>query len=129
MRWKGRIRDLVEEVVITLLCFFLFASTLTFVTENKPDSFISKPCAPLPVPSHADSTMFPIMLILQWFPITGRKILRFSLELTGSDMSCSLIAPLLTSYFFPYWVLAKNLTYQKSILWGHGAYLYPSSSS
>ena len=45
---------------------------------------------------------FPIMLVLQRFPITVRKILRFSLELTGSDMSCSLIAPLLTSYFFPH---------------------------
>lgn len=69
------------------------------------------------------STMVSIMLLLQWFPITVRKILKFPLELTGSDMSCSLTAPLLISYFLPHWVLAKILTYQEIMLWGHGACL------
>lgn len=39
------------------------------------------------------STMVSIILLLQWFPITVRKILKFSLELTGSDMLFSYCSP------------------------------------
>lgn len=102
--------------------FPLFASTLTFVTKRTNLT----PLSP--------NLVLLYLCLVCWFsngfPSQLEKYSNFLLELTGSDMSCSLIVPLLISYFFPHWVLAKNLTYQKIMLWGHGlTYIHPLLAS